>query len=113
MSKQGQEKPASFLRRLLNFLTPVVRICLLVGMVIGCLLGLYLGLGVPPDGAENVEIIRMNPRNIIAIVVAMTVAGMVFGTIIGVVVENIFREKTVRDQRSSRWWRKKSPRVRH
>jgi predicted benzoate:H+ symporter BenE len=96
-----------------RFLTPVVRICLLVGMAMGFFLGLYLALGVPPDERENIVVTHPPARTGIAIVSALSVAGAFFGAIAGLVLEWAVAEKN-ESNRKKHWWRhKKSTRHKH
>jgi hypothetical protein len=90
--------------RLLRHLTPVVRICLLVGMAMGFFLGLYLALGVPPDEAENIAITHPPPRIGFAIISGLTLAGAVLGSGAGVVVERAFSDKGDPGKKKP-WWR--------
>ncbi len=91
-------------RSLLGRLTPVVRTCLLVGLILGVLVGLYFGLGGPKDEAANQVVQQPDSRSVPWIIAGWTLAGAVLGTAAGVTVELLFKETSKPDSNKP-WWK--------
>jgi hypothetical protein len=93
-----------FVARLLRWITPVVRTCLLVGMIIGGLLGLYFGLGGPKDEAANIVVERPESRVVPWIIGGWILLGGCLGAAAGFGVQAMFAESDKADK-SKPWWK--------
>jgi hypothetical protein len=92
----------SFLRNL----APLVRTCLVAGMALGCLLGLYLVLGFPAEQGRASVRPQYGPGIAIPIVLGVAVLGGLIGAGAAVALERGFRENAAPDKKR-KWWRGK------
>jgi hypothetical protein len=104
MSDQGPKGQSGILKGLVRRLTPVVRTCLFVGLIIGCMLGLYSGLGGPKDEAANIVVEKPESRSVPWIIGGSTLLGACIGAAVGLTVEALFKETSKTDQ-SKPWWK--------
>ena len=90
MPKQGREGLGELLGDLWRELSPVVRICLFGGMVIGFFAALYFTLGIPAEEGQSWLVLRTEARVLFVLLCVLTFAGAFGGLVLGVTVELVF-----------------------
>jgi hypothetical protein len=100
----AEQDSGGFVTGLLRRIAPVVRTCLLVGMIIGGLLGLYFGLGGPKDEAANIVVERPESRNLPWIIGGWILLGGCVGAAAGIGVQAMFKESGQADK-AQPWWK--------